>query len=89
MEMDVSNYINLIAAFVCGDLSALEFERDYLRMFKEDTRMFPDELYEILNKLFTDVDAFCGDPACSRSNNLNEVQLRECAQVAYEALTNM
>ena len=89
MKLDVSGYINLIAAFVWGNVSALEFEQRYLRMFKEDPRIFPQELYDILNKLFTDVDVFCGDSAIRRIGNLDEDQLRECAKVAYEALINM
>jgi hypothetical protein len=84
--MDASDYTTLIAAFVHGDISASEFEQRYLRMFKNETRVIPGELYIVLNELFTDVDAFCGNPMLRGRDDLDEAQLRERAKIAYETL---
>ena len=87
--MDVSRYLDLIAAFLCGDISARDFEGKYLQMFKDDPRIFPNELYEVLNKLFTDLDVYCDDSTLRQAGELDEDELRECAEMAYAALTNI
>ena len=84
--MDTSAYIQLIDSFIAGRISPEEFESKYLKLFKEEKRMPPVQVYEVLNKLFTDVDAYCGDPSLRNQYSLDENELRECASRAYWAL---
>lgn len=82
----LSEYIELARLFLKDKISAIEFERRYLRMFKEDPAIRPDGEYQILNRLFSDVDSFCADPALRTVNDLDEGQLRFHVSNAISAL---
>ena len=60
-------YRNLIHRFVIGDISADEFETDYLARFKDDPNQVIGEEFDILDELFADVDDYVGDPALGES----------------------
>ena len=79
-------YLELIEGFVLRRIPAAEFEREYLRMFKNDVSTWTGEEYQALNDLFGDVDSFCADPELQDSNDLDEDQLREKAKLALETL---
>ena len=89
MKIDVSGYLALIHRFISGEISALDFEQNYLRLFKADVRPLQGEVYEVLNKLFSDVDVFCADSSLRRHDDLDEEGLLECAKIAYNALTRI
>lgn len=74
-QYELSAYIGLLERFVNGDIPASEFEHIYLRMFKQDPTIRPETEYQILNRLFSDVDAFCADPELRSINDLDEAQL--------------
>jgi hypothetical protein len=82
----LSPYLELIEGFVLRRIPAAEFEREYLRMFKNDDRTWTEQEYEALNDLFGDVDSFCADTELRDSNDLDEGQLREKAKLALEKL---
>ena len=84
--MDISMYMELVKSYIDGEIPTSQFERTYLELFKEETRIPPADIYEILNKLFTDVDAFCADPNLKNASSLDERQLLECARRAYVQL---
>src|SRR5690349_10907561 len=69
-NMDVAEYIDLIESYTKGHISPSEFESRFLRMFKEEKRIPPPQVYQILNKLFTDVDAYCSDPALRNQSSI-------------------
>ena len=81
----VSLYLSLIADFVERKMSVTDFERAYITTFLDDHRIFTDDVYEILNRLFSDVDVFNPRPDATREE-LDESQLRERAKLALEAL---
>jgi len=54
--------LNCWSRFSRDESAQSVFEVDYLALFKADQRRFPDEVFEILNKLFSDVDMFVSDP---------------------------
>lgn len=89
MQHDLAEYQDLINRFVGGRLGVAEFETIYLRMFKEDSTKRPEAEYEILNDLFSAVDAYCGNPAFRQPFSLNEEQLRAEAQSASRALASL
>jgi hypothetical protein len=82
----LSGYKDLIQLFISRAISASEFERSYLRMFKDDPTIRPEFEYEILNGLFGEVDAFSPGPALRLEGSLNEEQLRSAAESALKAL---
>jgi len=84
--MDISRYIRLIEEFVGGDISAPEFERRYLTLFKSDDSASPEPIFLILDRLFSDVDSYCSDPSIRDGEDLDDEALRECAEAAYAAL---
>ena len=43
-------------------MTAEEFQLAYLDKFKSETRTFDEDLFELLDGLFADVDAFGSDP---------------------------
>lgn len=78
--------MNLISSFVKGEITTTDFESKYLALFKNDPALGPDEVFLVLNKLFTDVDAFCDNPDLRDEDDLNEEQLRQCSVDALEKL---
>ena len=89
MTRDLSEYAKLIQAFVNGAISASDFERAYLRMFKDDPTIRPEAEYEVLNGLFGDVDAFNSDPGLRSLGGLDEEQLRSAAASALALLQRL
>ena len=82
----LSEYIELIKLFANRALSGSEFEQRYLRMFKEDPTIRPEVEYEVLNRLFSDVDVFSAEPELRSKDGLDEEQLRSAAESALAAL---
>ena len=89
MQHDLAEYQDLISRFVSGRFGVAEFETGYLRMFKEDSTIWPDAEYEILNDLFSAVDAYCENPALRQPISLDEEQLRAEARDALRALASL
>lgn len=82
----IADYKTLIHDFVEKNIDVTHFEHEYLRMFKNQQGFLPEPTFEILDRLFGDVDAFCSDPALLGNDNLNEEQLRERCASAYSKL---
>jgi hypothetical protein len=78
----LSDYMDLIRRYLNEIVSAEEFERLYLRMFKDDPTIRPSAGYDVLNGLFWDVDAFCADPEFRSAADLDEAALRTRARHA-------
>ena len=83
----LEQYISLINQLVAGELATSHFEMSYLKMFKNETREFPEDVYDVLNSLFTDVDAYCGDLELRDHDDLNDEELLSSAKDALEKLT--
>jgi len=86
---ELNAYFELLESFQSGRIGAERFEVDYLALFKADQRRFPDEVFEILNKLFSDVDMFVSDPEIRGAGDLDQNQLLECSRKAYRELDNL
>lgn len=57
-----TDYGRLLHGFLAGASSAEDFQRVYIDRFKNERRELDDALFEILDELFGNVDAFCADP---------------------------
>jgi len=61
----LSEYIELIRLFANHSLCASEFEQRYLQMFNKDPTIRTEAEYEVLNRLFSDVDFFRRTQNCA------------------------
>jgi len=84
--MKLSPYINLIRSFLNGEIAVKEFERRYMRLFKDDNTKWSQDEYEVLNELFSDLDAFCANPRLRKPGDLDEPQLRKNSARALKKL---
>ena len=85
----LADYSRVVKAFVDGQLSAVEFESVYLRMFKKDDAVRPEAHYNILNSLFGSVDAFCSDRSIRTVQDLDDEQLHNDAKAALSDLDSI
>ena len=79
-------YIELITRFVARKIAAADFERAYLDMFKSEKQSLPTEDFDVLDGLFSDVDAYCSDATLRGPEDLDEQQLRDKCSAALAAL---
>ena len=85
----LEKYITLISSFVADKITATDFEREYLKLFKADETEWPEAEFAILDELFGEVDAFCADPQLRDENDLNEYELKERSKLALERLQSL
>lgn len=83
----LETYRDLIHRFIIEDISADEFETAYLRRFKDDPNQVIGDEFDILDKLFADVDAYVSDPILKTSTGgIGSEELRARARNAYARL---
>lgn len=79
-------YMAMIEAFLNGQTPVSDFETDYLRVFKDDHTDWPEPVYEALNEVFLDIDAYYPDPAIRDEWGIDEAELRARVGRSLEAL---
>ena len=82
----LKKYTDLLKMFTSHQITASEFEREYLALFKNDATIRPEAEFLVLDELFANVDALCLDPEIRDENDLSEDQLRQKAKKALEKL---
>lgn len=85
---DLIKYKRLISDFVNGKVTVDDFEYSYLKMVKDEQKIFGDEIFKIIGTLFSDVDAYCGDPGLRDEDDIDENELLARAKSALEQLDN-
>ncbi len=83
----IEKYILLITQFVLDEITASQFEMLYLEMFKDEMDGLPEDIYDVLNNLFSDIDAYCGDPDLRDGEDLDDKELLASAKKALKRLT--
>lgn len=92
MKKQLNKYVQLIESFVSEIISVQDFEKEYLQLVKNETVLFDKEVAKIIEKLFSDVDAYCGNPEIANYNpsdpfaDIDERELRKRAKYALEQL---
>lgn len=86
---DIDEYMSLIQEFIEGSLTANQFEKKYLNLFKSDEKIRDEKIFLVLDRLFSDVDVFCADPKVRKTSDLDENGLREAACNAYDKLKGL
>jgi Bacterial self-protective colicin-like immunity len=81
-------YRQLISRFINREISAPEFESSYLALFKSDKSKVGGEKFNVLDRLFADVDAYEADPELRKHvyGSIGDEELLACAQAAYQKL---
>lgn len=82
-------YMNLLQCFGQKEITAVEFEKKYLELYKNDPTDWSEGEFEILDGLFGAVDAFCSDPDLREEDDLDEVQLRGACRNAWMNLRDL
>lgn len=87
VERMLKNYEELIRRFAFGDMTADEFETDYLARFKADQNQVSGTEFDVLDGLFADVDDYVKDPNLrARVGGLSGEELRTRTRAAYALL---
>lgn len=81
-------YKRLISGFINNEISAPEFENRYLVLFKGDKSKVGGQKFDILDRLFADVDAYEADPELRKQVHgaIDDKELLSCARAAYQKL---
>ena len=80
-------YIKLLKDFVNNKISSDEFESLFMEIFKKEKLFDSEREFQILDKLFGDVDAYCSDSALFDPEfDIDEAQLRLSVKQALKAL---
>ena len=92
MKNELIKYIQVITDFVNNEISVQEFENNYLQMVKNEMFIFNEDTAKIIESLFSDVDAYCGDPEIANYDisdpfaDIDEKELRKRANYALQQL---
>ncbi|MBC6427309.1 MAG: hypothetical protein GDA51_12790 [Ekhidna sp.] len=87
--LNINTYRKLIFQFVNKEISADQFEKDYISLFREfrDTgKVLEDVVSDIISELFTDVDAYCSDPELRDDDDIDEIELINRAKSSLKKL---
>lgn len=89
--MVLTEYITLIQAFVEEEITAKDFEREYLNLFKSETRYSAEPIFRILERLFFDVDDYWEESTEDDEARfiITEATLRRYAAQALVALQQL
>ncbi len=76
----LAKYKMLIHRFINREISAPEFESCYLKMFKNETAIFGEHVFDILEYLFTSADGYVADPQWREELRAANPDLRKYGQ---------
>lgn len=94
----LAKYKVLIRTFIDNQITPADFEKRYLEMFKGESEIFEQDIFDILQDLFTSADGYVGDPVLRRKllasnpdlkqygQGLDDDELRSAARDAYRRL---
>jgi hypothetical protein len=85
----IMEYVEIIDGFLSGAIAATVFERQFLKKFKNETEVLPEPVFALLDALFAEIDAFCGDRELSDGDSIDEEALRAKSAVAVERLRRL
>jgi hypothetical protein len=86
MNQHIHGYEILIGNFVDKKISAEEFEEAYLDKYLNDQNSMSEELFQILDWLFAEVDYFSNDPETFPNDYVTAEQLHETAYNSLQEL---
>ena len=96
-NLSINTYRRLIFQFVNEEISADQFEKDYMSLWREcrdkNWREFKDKVVisedgaaDIVDQLFTALDCYCGNPDLRDEDDIDEAELLEIAKSSLKKL---
>jgi hypothetical protein len=85
----LDKYLILLSEFTKNKITAPEFEKQYLYIYKNDNYKYSEKIHIVLATLFSDVDSYCSIPEIRDSEDLNEEQLLQEVDIALKELTSI
>lgn len=84
-------YIELVATYVEGGISAEEFDKRFSEQYLNDDTRWSEEEFDVLDRLFADTDSFDPDPAvrAELEYTIDETELHACASQALAKLREL
>lgn len=83
-------YAVLLRQFLDGRITADEFQVVFFRLYKLDPTEWPPTLFDVLDRLFADVDDYCGDSELrAKVDAIDAEELRRRAQSAFHRLDEL
>jgi hypothetical protein len=80
----------LLQQFLDDRVTANEFKGIFLRLYKLDPTAWPADIFDVLDRLFADVDDYCSDSELrAKVGGLDAEELRERARNAFERLGDL
>ncbi|ATY11996.1 hypothetical protein CU254_17145 [Amycolatopsis sp. AA4] len=87
---DADDYGELIERFVDGGIDAGQFEQRYLDLMKNDETLHPEDVFAVLDELFSEVDEYFVSPEASVAERRDRDEaLRERAAAALVRLRRL
>lgn len=87
---DLRSYIHLMDEFIGAHMSAPEFQKSYLAALKLEGRGLEVRIFDVLQRLFGDADAYVAYPELrTEPEDLDDEQLRQCAIRARRELREL
>lgn len=83
-------YINLITSYMNKNIDYNIFQREFFKKFKSED-IVENNLYEILEKLFSDIDVCTSDENLLKEGGyyITESELRNCSNIALLKLNKL
>jgi hypothetical protein len=82
-------YISVIEAFIDGKLTAVEFEKEFLELHRNDNHSYAEDAHKVISIMFSDVDSFCSIPEIRDENDIDEQELLNRARKALDDLNEI
>lgn len=90
MNVFVDVFVDLLPRFAQHEMTAPQFEGEYLKRFKADTSQTTDSEFEILDEVFAHVDEYVSNPELrQRAGGLDDEQLRARVQRNLQRLLSL
>ena len=89
-ESATAPYEVLLRLLAEDRVTAEEFEVVFLRLYLGDSTAWPEDIFNVLDALFADVDDFCPDPALrAEVGGMDGEELRRRGAEALERLSQL
>ncbi|MDO5610856.1 MAG: colicin immunity domain-containing protein [Pseudomonadota bacterium] len=85
----IDEYASLISDFINGDIDAVEFRDRYLDKFKNEEVSLPERSFDVLDRLFGDIDSFTEDEELLASIPDFYVDAKQLKKRAIKAVTEL
>ena len=63
VKVALQPYLQMIEALTAGRVSATDFTPEYMTRYLNDSTMWPNDVFRLLDGLFAEADSYVADPA--------------------------